>query len=334
MWIARECVQPLSGENRLTNRSPVGDDPLVLDRILQLTVADLPDCLALAQDRQWAPEEHKWRYLFEVGTVYGLRDDTGDLVGTTILTRYGSELAAVSMVLVATRYGRQGLGRRLMTHALAEAGDAVVFLNATDYGRSLYEKLGFVAVGTTSTYVGTYRAPDATASGGDPRGQAGPGGLRSARGLGGPPGQDGACGSRLATPADFAAIRRLDAEVNGVDRGPVVEGLPRFLAQLGVIERGGVVTGYAGAWQNVDNLVVGPVIADSVADAEALIADLAAGADGPVRLDLDDRYPQLHDWATQHGFTLRTSTAVMVHDGRPLPGDRRRWFIPLMQALG
>ncbi|WP_115849463.1 hypothetical protein [Thermasporomyces composti] len=143
---------------------------------------------------------------------------------------------------------------------------------------------------TTFTYVGTYR------------------------------GERERFGSRPATPADFAAIRRLDAEVNGVDRGRVVEGLPRFLAQLRVVERGGVVTGYAGVWQNVDNLVVGPVVADSVADAEALIGDIAASVDGPVRLDLDDRYPQLHDWATQHGFTLRTSTAVMVHDGRPLPG--------------
>ncbi|MGE5286056.1 MAG: hypothetical protein ACM3ML_02410 [Micromonosporaceae bacterium] len=34
------------------------------------------------------------------------------------------------------------------------------------------------------------------------------------------------------------------------------------------------------------------------------------------------------------GATLRNSTAVMVHGGRPLPGDRTRWFIPLMQALG
>src|SRR5882724_590787 len=41
----------------------------------------------------------------------------------------------ISMVLVATRYNRQGLGRRLMTHALAEAGDAVVLLNATDLGQ-------------------------------------------------------------------------------------------------------------------------------------------------------------------------------------------------------
>jgi hypothetical protein len=103
----------------------------VIDRIQRLTLDEVPDCLALAQDRDWPPEEHKWRLLFEVGTGCGLRDEAGDLVGTTILTRCGG----------------QGLGRRLMTHALSETGGATVFLNATEYGRPLYEKLGFVAVG-------------------------------------------------------------------------------------------------------------------------------------------------------------------------------------------
>ena len=98
--------------------------------ILPLTLDDLPDCLALAQDREWLPEDHKWRLLFAVGTVYGLRDEAGDLVGTTVLTRYGTELAAVSMVLVAARYGGQGLGRRLMTHALVGAWHAIVFIYA------------------------------------------------------------------------------------------------------------------------------------------------------------------------------------------------------------
>ena len=64
--------------------------------ILPLTLDDLPDCLALAQDREWLPEDHKWRLLFAVGTAYGLRDEAGDLAGTTVLTRYGTGLAAVA----------------------------------------------------------------------------------------------------------------------------------------------------------------------------------------------------------------------------------------------
>ena len=49
------------------------------------------------------------------------------------------------MMLVASRYSGRGLGRRLLTHVLAEAADATVFLCATEYGRPLYEKLGYEA---------------------------------------------------------------------------------------------------------------------------------------------------------------------------------------------
>lgn len=30
--------------------------------ILSVTLDDLSDCLALAQDREWLPEDHKWAH--------------------------------------------------------------------------------------------------------------------------------------------------------------------------------------------------------------------------------------------------------------------------------
>lgn len=275
-------------------------------RIHRLTLGDLPDCLALAQDREWLPEEHKWRLLFAVGSVYGVHDEAGDLAGAVVLTRYGTELAVIGMMLVAARYGRRGLGRAMMTHVLAEAGDAAVCLNATDNGRPLYDKLGFAPVGMTRTHAGDL-APAAGCFVG---------------------------GSRPAAPGDLPAIRELDAQANGVDRAYLVRRLPGFAEELRVLERQGIITAYAAAWRNVDNAVIGPVIAASAADAQTLIADVAGAVAGPVRVDLDDRHPQLREWAAAHGLEPRASSAVMVHDGRPLPGDRARWFVPLMQALG
>jgi GNAT superfamily N-acetyltransferase len=276
----------------------------VADQIHHLTPADLPDCLALAEDRAWPPEEHKWRLLLEIGTAYGLRDAAGRLVGTTILTRYQDDLAAISMVLVAARHGRQGLGGRLMAHALAAAGEATVFLNATEYGRPLYERLGFAATGTTHVHAGDFTPPD------------------------------GQAGSRPLRPADLPAVRALDARVNGTDRTHLVDRLPGFTERLRVIERAGAVTGYAGAWRNVGDVVIGPVIAETAEDATTLITDLAVGADGPVRLDVDGRHPHLRAWATGHGLAPGFESTVMVHAGRRLPGDRDHWYVPVMQALG
>jgi GNAT superfamily N-acetyltransferase len=272
-----------------------------------LTSDDLPGCLALARDRQWLPEEHKWRLVFDIGTVYGVCDQAGDLAGVIALTCHGAELATIGTMLVAARYGRRGLGRRLMTHALAEAGKATVFLHATPFGRPLYEKLGFVPAGTSHTYLGRF--------------------VPSGRG-------DGPARSRPAGPGDLSAIRRLDAQANGTDRARLVRRLPGFTEQLRVVEQGGVVTGYGGAYRCLRYVSIGPVIAESAVDAQTLIAELAGAVAGPVRVDLDDRHPQMLDWAAARGLAWHDSALAMVLDGQPLPGDRGRCFAPLMRALG
>ena len=76
----------------------------------RLALADLDDCTRLAKDREWLPETRKWALLFEVGEVYGVDAPDGDgLASTTVLTRYGTGHAVISMVLTASRYGRRGL---------------------------------------------------------------------------------------------------------------------------------------------------------------------------------------------------------------------------------
>jgi GNAT superfamily N-acetyltransferase len=282
--------------------------------IQQLTSADLPGCLALARDRGWLPEDRKWRLLFDLGTVFGVRDAVGRLAGVVVLTRYGAGFAVIGTMLVATRYGRRGLGRALMECALADAGDATVFLHATPAGRSLYERLGFVPAGASNTYLGGFQ----------------PAALRLPASAAPP----AACGSRPAGPGDLMAIRKLDAGANGIDRALLVRRLPGFTEQLRVTERYGVITGYAGAYRCVAYTCLGPVIAETADDAKTLIAELAGAIAGPVRIDLGDRHPQLREWAARRGLAPGESAALMVLGGRPLPGDRARCFAPLMRALG
>ena len=105
-----------------------------LSDIRRLTIDDLTGCLELAANRDWPREEHKWRLLFDVGEVYGIVEPGAGVVATTIVTRYGGG-AAISMVLVAARHERKGLGGRLMRHALERSGDGAVMLYATEFGR-------------------------------------------------------------------------------------------------------------------------------------------------------------------------------------------------------
>jgi GNAT superfamily N-acetyltransferase len=270
--------------------------------IRRLDVGELDACVRLATSRHWHPERHKWGLLFQVGEVYGIDDPAGGLAGVVVLTRFGTEVTGVGMMLVAERYERRGLGTRLMTHVLAEARTASVWLTATDMGRPLYEKLGFRVIGRCTAYVGRFEPrPDRV--------------------------------SRLVSTEDIPALVGLDTAVFGASRADVLTRLPAFADEVRVVDGPDGPVGYGACWSNTGMSVVGPVVAADEDMARSLIADLAGNVAGNVRLDLDHSRPELLDWVLENGFEQRFSTAVMIH-GDELPGDRKRLFTPVTVAMG
>lgn len=114
--------------------------------IRRLTPRDLTACADLSEDRGWPREEHKWGLLLTAGKGYGIDDPESGLVTACVVTEYGSrhtpDLCGIGMVLVAERHARQGVGRRLMRHVMAECGTSPLTLYATPNGRPFYEELG------------------------------------------------------------------------------------------------------------------------------------------------------------------------------------------------
>ncbi|MGI5325502.1 GNAT family N-acetyltransferase [Actinomadura nitritigenes] len=269
--------------------------------VRRLSIDDLPACQRLAEDREWGREDRKWRFLFSVGDVYGIDDGNGGLAATVVSTPYGKDVAAISMVLVAKRYERRGLGARIMRHAMDEAATASLCLTATEMGRPLYEHLGFRSVGTCTTYTGEVDGP-------------------SRQGVSVP-----------ATPADMPAVRALDAEVFGADRTQVVEGLPSFCATFNVVRDESGIAGFGGVWWNDGRALVGPVVARDEGTALALVDEIVPP--GPVRLDIDHRHPELVAWAERRGLSPFFSTTIMEY-GEPIANDPARLFLPVAQALG
>lgn len=276
--------------------------------IRRLGPEDLRHCVALSIDRGWSPERSKWALLLAAAEAFGVDAPDGGLAGCVVLARYGADLASVGMMLVAARYGRRGLGRALMQHLLAEAGDAMVTLYATDPGRPLYEKLGFRAIRRNVAFVGTFR-PEA-----------------GARATPRPP-------TRPAADADMAAILDVDKAAFGADRSRFLLRLPAFADRIRVLEADHGIAGYAAAWRNETATVIGPVVAPGPAAAWRLIADLGAQASGQVRLDLDPDRPELPKWAFARGLQPVSRTAVMAHGHRGPRGNPGHLFAPISVAL-
>ncbi|WLW53727.1 GNAT family N-acetyltransferase [Streptomyces sp. YU58] len=278
--------------------------------IRRLTLRDLTACADLSEDRGWPREEHKWGFLLTAGKGYGIDAPDGGLAAACVVTEYGPQsrpdLGAIGMVLVAERHSRQGVGRRLMRHVVSLMGPTPLTLHATPNGRPLYEDLGFKVTGRAEMLRGRF-TPDGT----EPE-----------------------VATRAATAEDLAALVRLDEEVFGTDRTPIITRLPAFADQLRVAEQNGRITGYAAAWPNMDTHVVGPLIAVDTGTAKALLASLAARTDRPLRTDIDVRHEELLTWAKEHGLVSVAFNAVMTYGIPELPGDWSRRFAPLTVAAG
>jgi predicted N-acetyltransferase YhbS len=289
--------------------------------VRRLAAADLPACVALALDRGWEPGAAKWQLLHETGEIFGVDDPAGGLAAAVALTRYGPRLAAIGKMLVANRYGRQGLGHRLMTHALSQLGGTVSCLLATEFGRPLYERLGFRAIDTSARYVGQF-APDPANTG------------PSAADLSAADLSTTGPVPRPVTEADQPAIAELDRHAFGADRSRLLARLPQLTEQF--LVTGGLarqsVRGYAASWRWPDTLTIGPVVADDLAVAIAMIESLAAGPDRPVRLEVPGRHPGLAGWAAGHGLTVQARATFMVHGGE-LPGSLGQLFCPVSMAM-
>ncbi|WP_131735864.1 GNAT family N-acetyltransferase [Actinomadura roseirufa] len=271
------------------------------DRVRRLGLSDLGHCRDLAASHGWGAEERTWRLLFAIGDVYGIDDPGGGLAGTVVSTPYGDDVAAIGMVLVAGHRQRQGLGERLMRHAMERAKTASLFLTATDAGRPLYERLGFRSTGLLTSYQGIVD--------GFPRGNR----------------------TAPAHPEDVQDIIKLDAKVFGATRAALVESLPSFCETLRVVRDGTDLVGYGGTWRNVDQLIVGPVLARDEEIALALVEEMARP--GPLRLEVDTRHRGLTAWSEEHGLRPIFNTTIMEY-GAPVAIDPSRLFLPVALALG
>ena len=283
--------------------------------VRRLGPGDLRRCVALSVDRGWSPERAKWALLLECSEAFGVDapDEAvptgGRLAGAVVLTRWEPDLASAGMMLVATRYARRGLGRALMEHLLAEAGDATVTLFATDMGRPLYEKLGFRPVRRSVSFTGTFR-PGRTGSG-------------AVTGI-----------TRPATAADLPSMLAVDQAAFGADRSRVLTRLTGFAEHLAVLETEQGISGYATAWRNLpSSAIVGPLVAPDPEAAKTLIADLAARTPGAIRLDLDPDRPELPAWAHARGLEPVGRTTVMARGELADRGAPDRLFTPISVAL-
>jgi GNAT superfamily N-acetyltransferase len=265
----------------------------------------LPGALRLSQEMSWPYRLEDWAIAMELGRGLVLQGGDGSVVGTAGWWPYGEDHASAGMIIVTQAAQGRGYGARLMDALLAAAQARTLTLNATAEGLALYERRGFVRTGLIQQHQGVLQgrhvAPAAKVV-------------------------------RAMDASDDAAVSQLDLQATGWHRRPML----RRLLEAGeghVLHRDGEARGFAISRRFGRGHVIGPVVADSVDDARALIEAALARLDGMfVRVDTSAA-SGLGGWLEHIGLPQVGDAITMVRGPRKPPTGPARMFALANQSF-
>ena len=225
---------------------------------------DLSAAHSLSTQAGWNQTRADWRRLIEHPSVEGFAGRVGGtLVATATVATYDGaatgDVGWVGMVLVEESHRRQGYGTTMLDRAMdwADARLDAVGLDATEYGRPLYEERGFEAVAPVDRWSGAL----------EPRG--------------------GDVDVERVEQDDLRRVCAFDRRACGVDRSEL---LALLHAEDGTtcfaVTEADDVTGYAVLRPGREQHHLGPVVASDVDVRSSLLDAAARTLDGaPVLVD-------------------------------------------------
>lgn len=262
--------------------------------LLQFVPSDAPALLELSESIGWPHEIGDWQTTLAASQVFGHRDSGGKILSSASIYQFGSDLAALAVVLVREDARRQGLARAAVLRCLDQVPGVPQMLVATPFGQPLYESLGF----KVSEQIVRLIAVEGTSL--------------PVRGA-----------VRPMTDADLPRVFELDRAIYQADRSQVLR--HRWAqAEGGVILPDG--SGYAWKIPQRGGLVLGPVVATSPQDTATLVAHLTAGFQGRIKIEVPERHTALMTMLTGAGFAIDSSRPLMLNNTVALGGRRELLF--------
>jgi GNAT superfamily N-acetyltransferase len=268
-------------------------------KLVPFTRAHVAGGLKLSQEMGWPYRLEDWEVALELGQGFAL-ESGGDVIGTAMWWPHGETHASAGMIIVAKAAQGRRHGALLMDALLTAAKSLSITLNSTAEGFALYERRGFVTVGTIRQHQGVPTQQH----------EAAPANL-----------------VRTMTASDADAVARLDREATGWLRPQTLRKLAQ-IAQGHVLLRHGAPRGYAFCRPFGRGHVIGPVVAEGMDDARALIeAALAPLGSAFVRIDTATS-TQLGPWLESIGLAQVGEAITMVRGPQtPATGPARMFAL-------
>ncbi|MGG1658768.1 GNAT family N-acetyltransferase [Brevibacillus sp. NRS-1366] len=275
-------------------------------RIHILSETDIPDLIALSDSVGWDYEEAELRTILSIGSVFGHKDESDQLVSCSAIIRYEESLATIGMVIVHAACRGYGLGRDLMQACIDFVSDeTAIMLVATAEGQPLYESLGFVTAEYIHKCLSDHFAPAREEM------------LEAAD-----------------EPAlypmkhdDLADVIELDGQAVGSRRSLFLQTrMKQAKTCIAAKDASGKMVGYGFAVLGPVNLVIGPIVALDSALAIRILSQLTKGHTGKVRIDVPDGQEAFLSYLQQNGFQKVAEPPVMVANTDRLPSRNGTYF--------
>ena len=249
--------------------------------IRPMTDDDIAFGMELKAIAGWNQTEADWRRMISCGGEgVMLAERAGARAGVVAALAYDGTYGWIAMMLVHPDHRRMGVATRLMKRAidhLQARGVGTIGLDATDAGRPVYERLGFVARGTIVRYTGAGTGVE----------------------------DDAPTVSFPMTAEDVARAVALDAACFGVDRSHLLRMIADDTSALchtivGAEGASGFVMGRTGT----EFVQLGPCVAPNADAAVFLVRAALAGAAGcPVCADCPEESAYGRDVVAAFGLT-------------------------------
>lgn len=279
--------------------------------IREMTTDDIPAALRLCRLSGWNQLGEDWRIFLQCSpNGCRLAEKDGEVAGTVATIRYGNRFSWLSMLLVAPHERGNGLGTRLLQEGLLILREELCCrLDATPAGRQLYRKHLFLEEYFLSRMTTTIEANRFASA---------------------PP------ETRPMYASDLKEVAGQDFNVFGSDRSVLLSDLyQRSPEYARVIEKNGRIRGYMFGRPGFLYDQLGPVIAETEADARTLVADCLRSHHGKrVIIDAQRSEPAWLLWLQAHGFIEERILFRMYRGDHRYPGLPQRQFAILGPEFG
>ncbi|KSU63163.1 acetyltransferase [[Bacillus] enclensis] len=277
--------------------------------LVQFNKSDIKDLMELSASVGWDYDEYEIGTVLSSGKIFGHKNAEGKIVSSAAIVLYDNKLASIGMVIVHKEYRGMGLGKDATQKCLDfTSSNTSIMLIATEEGRPLYDKMGFITVDCVHKFLcDEYN----------------------------PLNRSGDVTIKRFSSNNITEILKLDKAAFGDKRSKFLQNRINQSEQCLVVrDNKANIIGYGISILGPVNLILGPIVAPESQTAALILDKLASRHQGKLRIDVPSGNEDFMLFLEQQGFKQVSQPPVMVINSAEMPPRNKTLFGIAAQIFG